>query len=78
LEKEQKEKYDTLAKLKGADFDRQYMEYMVDALEKLNSGFENEAKDGKQDGLRDFAKKTMTDLKKDLGEAKKIRDDLKK
>ncbi len=78
LEKDQKAKYDTLAKLKGADFDRQYMDDVVDALEKLNSGFAFESKDGKLDTLRDFAKKNETQVKKDLEEAKKIRDDLKK
>jgi putative membrane protein len=78
LDKEQREKYDALAKLQGADFDRQYMNHMVDALERLHSGFNYEASDGKLDGLRDFAKKNAEELKKDLDDAKKIRDDLGK
>jgi putative membrane protein len=78
LEKDQKAKYGALSKLKGADFDRQYMDDMVDALEKLNNDFAFESKDGKLDTLRNFATKNEAQVKKDLEEAKKIRDDLKK
>jgi putative membrane protein len=78
LEKDQRDRYDRLSKLKGDDFDREYLSWMVESHEKMINFFDSEAKDGKLDALRDFAKNHSADLKKHLEEAKKLRDDLKK
>jgi putative membrane protein len=78
LEKDKRDRYDRLAKLKGNDFDREYMDWMVESHEQMVNFFDSEAKDGKLDALRDFAKAHSADLKKHLEEAKKIRDELKK
>jgi putative membrane protein len=78
LEKDQRDRYDRLSKLKGDDFDREYLSWMADSHEKMINFFDSEAKDGKLDALRDFAKTHSADLKKHLEEAKKLRDDLKK
>jgi putative membrane protein len=77
LDKAQKDRYDALSKLKGNDFDRDYMTWMIEDHEKAIAACEFEAKNGKQDTLRDFAKTNLGELKKHLEDAKKIRDELK-
>ncbi|MBI3653058.1 MAG: DUF4142 domain-containing protein [Acidobacteria bacterium] len=55
-----------LAKLSGADFDREYMKYMVEDHVKDVAMFEKEAKTGKDADIKAFAEKTLPTLKEHL------------
>jgi len=61
-----------LSKLSGAAFDREYMASQVKDHETTVSLFEKEAKDGKDDDLRGWAKKTLPTLRKHLKMARTI------
>src|SRR5947209_1659167 len=67
-----------LTKADGADFDRQYMNHMVEDHEKDVAEFENYAKNGKNDQLRAFARKTLPTLREHLKMARDVASDLKK
>jgi len=78
LSKEHRELLVRLTTADGADFDRHYMNHMVDDHEKAVSLFEGFAKDGKNDRLREFARKTLPTLREHLKMARDIAGDLKK
>jgi putative membrane protein len=77
-EEETRTKLDQLGKLKGADYDREYMRMMVEDHEKALKLFEGYGKTAKDDGLKTFTNTAATEIKKHLEEAKKIQADLKK
>jgi putative membrane protein len=54
---------DRLARLSGANFDREYVSAMVKAHDEAVSLFEREAKDGQNKELKEFASKTLPTLK---------------
>jgi putative membrane protein len=58
--------FDKLSKTEGAAFDRDYMEAMVKDHEDAIKLFETESKDGKEDGLKTWAGKTLDHLKTHL------------
>src|SRR5690554_4613679 len=60
----------------GADFDREYMDLMVDDHQKAVSLFEDAAEDAEDAEIRAFAAKTLPSLEKHLEHAKTIRDAL--
>ncbi len=66
------------ARLKGADFDREYAEQMVKDHEKSVSLFEKEARTGDSPGLKAYAIKTLTVLQEHLKMAKALHSDMKK
>jgi putative membrane protein len=61
-----------LAKLKGADFDRTFIQQMVKDHEKAVSLFEAESKNGKDESLRNFASKALPTLRHHLEMARKL------
>jgi putative membrane protein len=66
------------ARLKGADFDREYAEQMVKEHEKSVSLFEKEARTGDSPGLKAYAIKTLPVLQEHLKIAKALQSDMKK
>jgi len=78
LSKEHRQLLLRLTKADGADFDRTYMNHMVEDHEKDVAEFESYAKNGKNDRLRQFARKTLPTLREHLKMARDIAGDLKK
>jgi putative membrane protein len=68
-EKHQKE-YNDLAKKTGSDFDKEYMDMMVEDHEKDIKLFEKEANEGKDEELKMWASMTLATLRKHLEMAK--------
>ena len=63
INEDAKKMYDDLAAKKGADFDKAYVDMMVDDHKKDIDKFEEEAKDGKSPELKAFAAKVLPVLK---------------
>jgi putative membrane protein len=61
-----------LEKMKGADFDRAYMQHMVQAHKQAVTLFQNEAKTGKDADARAWAEKTLPTLQEHLKMATEI------
>ncbi|WP_242926414.1 DUF4142 domain-containing protein [Pontibacter vulgaris] len=59
---------------KGADFDKAYMDLMVEDHEEDVEMFDKAAKDQEDPDVKAFAAKTVTTLRKHLDEAKKTKD----
>lgn len=70
-------KMDDLSKKSGADFDKAYVDAMVDGHKKTLSLMQDEAKDGKDADLKAFAAKTATTVQMHLDAINKIHDSLK-
>jgi putative membrane protein len=66
LQKKHKSTVDKLAKLSGADFDRQYMRAMVDDHKEDVSKFDKESKNAKDPDVKQFASKTLPTLREHL------------
>ncbi len=66
LDKKHKAKVDKLAKLSGADFDKQYMDAMVSDHKEDIKKFQREADKGKEADLKQFASQTLPILKEHL------------
>lgn len=77
IEKHQKH-IDELKGKKGADFDKAYVELMVDDHKEDIDHFEDETTEGKDADVKAFASKTLPVLKKHLEHIQKIQDGLKK
>jgi putative membrane protein len=77
LDEMHQKKYDDLAKLSGKDFDKEYVNAMVDGHEKTWDLLDKESKDGKDADLKAFATKTAPVVKGHLDMIKKIKDGLK-
>jgi putative membrane protein len=60
------------ARMRGGDFDSQFMNHMVKHHEKNIALFEKEAQDGQDPDLKAFAAKTLPTLKEHLQMAKQI------
>jgi putative membrane protein len=67
-----------LFKADGADFDRAYMNHMVEDHEKDVAEFEHYAKHGRDERLREFARKTLPTLREHLKMARDIAGELKR
>jgi putative membrane protein len=74
---ENKNKKDDLAKKTGADFDKAYMDLMVDDHQKTINLFENASGDVKDAEVKTFVDNTLPKLRMHLDSAKAIRDGLK-
>ncbi len=72
-----KEKMATLAKLRGADFDREYMTTQIMAHEKALKMFTTWAKKAKDSELRELASKAADEVKEHLKMAKEVQAKLK-
>ena len=64
--------YDKLDQESGAQFDRDYMQAMVDDHQRDTSQFQDEMQNGKVDSLRNYAKETLPTLQQHLKMAKDI------
>lgn len=76
-EKQQK-MIDELKAKKGADFDKAYVEMMVDDHKEDISKFQDEADKGNDSDVKAFAAKTLPVLNKHLERIKKIQEGMKK
>jgi putative membrane protein len=74
---EQKEAHDRLAKLSGAEFDREYMSLMAQDHDKAVSAFQEESTGGADAELKAFATKTLPTLQEHQRLAHEIKDKLK-
>lgn len=75
---EQQAHIDDLKTKKGADFDKAYVDMMVDDHKEDISKFENEAKNGKDADVKAFATKTLPVLNKHLVAIQAIQSGMKK
>jgi len=73
MDVEQMAEHDRLAKLSGADFDREYMTLMVKDHDKDVAAFMDEAKDGTDPDIKSFAAKTLPTLQEHQRLAKEIK-----
>jgi putative membrane protein len=66
-----------LSKLKGGDFDVQFMSEQVATLESLVSMFDREVKKGESESLKEFAQRKGDDLRERLERARALYKDVK-
>ena len=69
---EQKEMYDKLSKLSGAEFDKEYVKGMVEDHEKDVAEFKKESTGAEDSGVKAFAAKTLPTLESHLEQIKTI------
>jgi putative membrane protein len=72
MDDEHQKIYDKLKTLSGKEFDRAYMEAMMKDHEKAVKLFETESKDGKDQGLKQWANQVAPVIKRHHETAKKI------
>ncbi|MEP6947085.1 MAG: DUF4142 domain-containing protein [Acidobacteriota bacterium] len=72
-----KSSMDSLSKLSGADFDKQYVDMMVDDHEEDVAAFEKQADSSSDPDVKAFAAKTLPTLKKHLAAIKEIKAKMK-
>ncbi|PST82819.1 DUF305 domain-containing protein [Pedobacter yulinensis] len=77
LDEKHKEKQADLTKATGTDFDKKYVDAMVEGHEMTLDLMQKEAKDGKDADLKAFAGKTSTTVEAHLNMIKKIQDSMK-
>ena len=71
------EPFEKLSKLSGVEFDREYLEMMVDEHEKAVKDIEDKARDnGEHADVKDWASKALPEVKLHLERAKNLRDKL--
>lgn len=70
---DQDRSYKRLSKKSGMEFDREFVEHMIDEHEKDVKMFEKAAKDAKDSELRAFASKHVDDLREHLQQAQGLR-----
>src|SRR6185503_2666217 len=75
MDDEHRQELEKLTKKTGEDFDKAYMEMMVDGHKDTVSDFRDQAKEAKTEVDR-FAAKTLPTLEKHLSQAKSIQDNL--
>jgi putative membrane protein len=72
FDKETKEEVKRLGKLEGNEFDRAYLHCMVKGHKEAIAIFENEAKNGKDDDIRTYAKDVLPHLRKHFAKAEEL------
>ncbi len=77
LDKKHQDKIDSLAKKTGVDFDKAYVDEMIDDHKSDIDNFEKAAKDAKDPGMKDFAATTLPTLREHLQAAQGLKDKLK-
>jgi len=77
VDAEHQKKMDDLSKLTGKDFDKAYVDAMVDGHKKTLSLMQDEAKNGKDADLKAFAAKTAPVVQSHLDAINKIHDSMK-
>jgi putative membrane protein len=71
---DQKSEADKLSKLSGADFDKEYVDYMVKDHEKDAKEFQEQANNGTDADVKAFAAKTLPVIQSHLKMIKEIKD----
>jgi putative membrane protein len=71
---DQKSEADKLSKLSGADFDKEYVDYMVKDHEEDAKEFQEQANDGTDADVKAFAAKTLPVIQSHLKMIKEIKD----
>lgn len=77
VDAEHQKKMDDLSKMTGKDFDKAYVDAMVDGHKKTLSLMQDEAKNGKDADLKAFAAKTAPVVQSHLDAINKIHDSMK-
>ena len=77
LDKDGQKLMDELSKKSGSDFDKAYVNDMVEDHKKDIKAFEDESKNAKSDDLKKFADKTLPVLHKHLDAIQQIHDSMK-
>ena len=77
VDADHQKKMDDLSKMTGKDFDKAYVDAMVDGHKKTLDLMNKEAKDGKDADLKAFAAKTAPTVQMHLDKIKKIKDSMK-
>jgi putative membrane protein len=72
LEKETRDEIKRLSKLEGNEFDRAFLDHMIREHKKAVSIFENQAKNGQEADIRDYAKELLPDLRMHLKKAEEL------
>jgi putative membrane protein len=72
IDPEAQQDYNKLSKLSGQQFDREYVKGMVEDHRKDVTLFEDEAKNGKDPALKQFAQQTLPTLREHLQMAEKL------
>jgi putative membrane protein len=72
LEAKQRTNIDRLSKLEGEQFDKAYMQYMVQDHKKAVSLFDKTSKSAKNDDVKQFAAKTLPALREHLQSAQTV------
>ncbi|MHA4806711.1 DUF4142 domain-containing protein [Flavitalea flava] len=78
ISQEAQKDIDDLQKKSGKDFDKAYIDMMIDGHKKTISKFEDESKNGSDADIRAFADSTLHTLKMHLSEAEKCHNMMKK
>jgi len=58
--------------LEGSEFDRAFLDHMIREHKTAISVFENQAKNGREADIRDYAKELLPDLRKHLKKAEEL------
>ena len=77
VDEDHQKKMDDLSKKTGADFDKAYVDAMIDGHKKTLDLMQKEAKDGKDADLKAFAAKTAPTVQTHLDAINKIHDSMK-
>ena len=72
LEKESRDEIKRLSGLDGKEFDRAFLQHAITEHKKAISIFENQAKNGKEADVRDYAKDLLPGLQKHLTKAEDL------
>jgi putative membrane protein len=77
LDKKHQDKIDSLSKKTGPEFDKAYIDDMVDDHKHDVDAFEKASKDAKDAGVKEFAAATLPTLREHLQQVQSIKDKLK-
>ena len=72
LDKKYQDRIDSLAKKTGVDFDKSYMDEVIDSHEEDIDNFEKAAKDAKDASVKEFASTSLTSLREHLQAAQAL------
>lgn len=73
---QQQQKQDKLSKLEGQQFDRQYLQTMIEGHKKTIQEFEQQAKTGPDQQVRQYAKNNLPALRAHLEMAQQLQQDM--
>jgi putative membrane protein len=72
LEKRNRDEYERLSKLNGADFDKAYMAWIIEGHKKEIANVENQTANGKNAEATQFAKAALPTMKQHLKQAEEL------